>query len=330
MEMKEPKLGISEIYAKGRAKLEEIGFHRVYPPDSPIDASISANRKYLDSIFFRTKFLNPVSVETSIEIFGLKLKTPIYSSALSGFNKLSDTALTEIATGVKNAGSLMMLGIGGSADMREAADAGVRVIKIIKPYRKEELIYRELKEAEAIGCIAVGMDIDHFHGVRGRDDKLLNVELFGPQSTEKLQHIISSTKLPFIIKGVLHPDDAKEAVRMGASAIVVSSHLWSTVDFAIPPIVALPEIISAVGNTVPVLIDTGFKTGNDVMKALALGAKAVGFASSILLAWGAGGAACVEDLINQLTEELRRTMASTRCSNIEAIDSSVIIKLTLV
>jgi 4-hydroxymandelate oxidase len=327
--MKEKQLSISETYSKGKERLEQIGFHRMYPPDNCLDATIQANRKYLDSIYFRTKFLNPVPVETSIELFGLKLKTPVYSSALSGFNKLSNTALSEIARGVKNAGSLMMLGIGGASDMKEAVEAGVPVIKIIKPYRKEELIYRELKEAEEIGCIAVGMDIDHFYGVRGRDEKLTNVELFSPQSTEILHHIISSTRLPFIVKGVLHPDDAKEAVRIGASAIVVSSHLWSTVDFVIPPIVALPEIVNAVGDKVTVLTDTGFKTGNDVMKALALGAKAVGFASSILLAWGAGGADGVENLINQLTEELRRTMASTQCPHIRAINSSVIVDLPL-
>jgi isopentenyl diphosphate isomerase/L-lactate dehydrogenase-like FMN-dependent dehydrogenase len=142
-----------------------------------------------------------------------------------------------------------------------------------------------------------------------------------------LQQFISSTKLPFIIKGVLHPDDAREAVRIGASAVVVSSHLASTVDFALPPIVALPEIVAAVGGETIVLIDTGFKTGNDALKALALGATAVGFASSILLAWGAGGAKMVEQLVNQLTAELTRTMASTGTQRVAAVSRSIVAEL---
>jgi isopentenyl diphosphate isomerase/L-lactate dehydrogenase-like FMN-dependent dehydrogenase len=71
-------------------------------------------------------------------------------------------------------------------------------------------------------------------------------------------------------------------------------------------------------------VDTGFKTGNDILKALAFGAKAVGFASSLLLAFAADGSSGVELLINQMTAELRRTMAATGCANVSAISRSVI------
>jgi 4-hydroxymandelate oxidase len=77
-----------------------------------------------------------------------------------------------------------------------------------------------------------------------------------------------------------------------------------------------------------VLVDTGFKTGNDVLKALALGAKAVGFASSIMLAWGAGESQGVENFINQITAELARTMAATGCSNLSAVERSIIVQVT--
>jgi isopentenyl diphosphate isomerase/L-lactate dehydrogenase-like FMN-dependent dehydrogenase len=152
-------------------------------------------------------------------------------------------------------------------------------------------------------------------------------DLFGPQRTEVLQQLISSTKLPFIIKGVLSVQDAQEAVRIKTSAIIVSSHGSSSVDFVVPPIAALPDIVKTVGNKITVLIDTGFKTGNDVLKALAMGAKAVGLASSVLLAWGAGETKGVETLLSQIAAELSRTMAATGCPNLEAIDNSIITQL---
>ena len=74
----EEMLAISQIYAKGKEKLAEIGYKRVFPPDSRTGATVRANRKYLDSIFFRTKFLNPVKLDTSITLFGIKFKMPVF------------------------------------------------------------------------------------------------------------------------------------------------------------------------------------------------------------------------------------------------------------
>ena len=319
-------LTISQTYARGKERLAEIGYKRVLPPGSSTSSTIDANRKYLDSLFFRTRFFNPSIVDTGLKIFGVNLRTPIFCSPLSGFNELSETALTDIASGLKNAGSLLMLGIGGTAEVQRAIDTGVPVVKIIKPYKKADFIYKKLKDAENRGCVAVGMDIDHFYGA-SRGDTVDMMDIFGPQNTDMLQQLISSTKLPFIIKGVLSVQDAEEAVRIGARAILVSTHGSASVDFAIPSTIALTDIEKAVSDRITVLVDTGFKTGNDVLKALALGAKAVGFASSIFLAWGAGESRGVENLINQITAELARTMAATGCSNLSAVDRSIIVQV---
>ena len=327
MTKREKILTISQIYARGKERLAEIGYKRVLPPGSSNSATIYENRKYLDSLFFKTRFFNPSTVDTSLEFFGLKLRTPIFCSPLSGFNELSDTAITDIATGLKNAGSLLMLGIGGSTEVQSAIDTGVPVVKMIKPYKRAELIYQKLKDAENRGCVAVGMDIDHFYGA-SRGETVDMTEIFAPQDTDMLQQLISSTKLPFIIKGVLSVQDAEEAVRIGARAIIVSTHGSASVDFAMPSTIALTDIVKAVGDKITVLVDTGFKTGNDVLKALALGAKAVGFASSIFLAWGAGESRGVENLINQITAELARTMAATGCSNLSAVNRSIIVQVT--
>jgi len=324
--MKEKQLSISQIYAKGKENLEKSGIKWEFPPDSNYGASVWMNRKYLDSLFFVPKFFDPVDVDTSFTIFGVKLKTPAYCSPISRADYMSDNDLAEIARGAGKAGALMMLGIGGSNELQSAIDTGAPVVKMVKPYRRTELIYEKVRDAENRGCVAVGMDIDHFYGVL-RGTRVMRTELFAPQSTGELRQLISQTKLPFIIKGVLSVADAEKAVELGASAIVVSNHGRSSIDFTIPSMLALPRIAESVGNKVAVLIDTGFKTGNDVLKALAFGAKGVGFASSMLLALAADGSAGVELLINQVTAELRRTMAATGCPDLAAISNSIITQM---
>jgi len=326
--MKDRPLTISEIYARGKDNLEKRGIKREVPPDSNLRASIQTNRRYLDSLFFETKYFDPVDVDTSLTIFGVKLKTPVFCSPLSGLQQWTTADMVDIARGVGKAGSLMMCGIGGSNELQAAIDTGVPMVKIVKPYRRTELVYEKVRDAEGRGCVAVGMDIDHSYG-RLAGDRVENTETFGPQSTSELKQLISQTRLPFIIKGVLSVSDAEKALQLGASAIVVSNKGRGALDFAIPGMIALPKIVDSVGNKLLVLIDTGFKTGNDAFKALAFGAKAVGFASSMLLAQAAGGSECVELLINQLTAELHRTMTATGCPNLSAINRSIITHLPL-
>jgi 4-hydroxymandelate oxidase len=203
-------------------------------------------------------------------------------------------------------------------------DTGVPTVKMVKPYRNTELIHQKVKEAESCGCIAVGMDIDHFYG-SFRDGLSERADIFSPQPTAEIIQAISETKLPFIIKGVLSPKDALRAADIGAVAVEVSNHGWAALDFSVPAAIALPRIAETVGKRLIVLADSGLKTGNDVFKVLALGATAAGFASSILLAHAALGTEGVVQLINFLTAELKRTMAVTGCQTVSAINRSLIV-----
>ena len=321
--MEKSYLSIKEIYQKGKENLEKRGSAWRYPPDSEIGASVRMNRKYLDRMFFEPRFFNPLEVDTTCSFFGVTLKTPVFCSPISQTDFVSDEGLVEIARGMHQAGALMMLGFGGSSELQKSIDLGAKVVKMVKPYRKTDLIYKKICEARDRGCVAVGMDIDHFYG-RLVGDRVDRDDLFGPQKTEEMKQMIGEARLPFIIKGVLSKIDAEISLQLGASAVLVSNHGSSAVDFTIPSVMALPKISEAVGNKLTVFADTGFKTGNDVLKALAMGAKAVGFASSVLLAYAADGAAGVELLINRITSELRRTMAATGCADVSAIDPSII------
>lgn len=306
------ELTLSQLYAKGKEGLAAIGYTRPFPPDAALGTPLTANRSYLDSLFVTPRFLSPVAADTSTTVVGVPVRVPVFCGPMGGWGNLGETALQECARGLKAAGSMMTLGIGGSDDLQRAIDTGVPVVKFVKPYRNTDLIFEKLEDAQKRGCVGVGMDIDHFHG-RLVGETVDLVETFAPQTEETMRKAIAVTKLPFIVKGVLGLEDAQKSVELGAKAIVVSNHGRASLDCAIPSVVALRDIALAVGSQVEVYVDTGFRTGNDIVKGLALGARAVGFANSILLAWGAGKEEGVRRLIELLGAETRRTMSALGC-----------------
>jgi isopentenyl diphosphate isomerase/L-lactate dehydrogenase-like FMN-dependent dehydrogenase len=327
--MSEQPLSLTELYNRGKEKYQKIGWARTFPPDSNTQSAVQANRKILDSIFIEPRYFEPVESNPGVTLFGMKLKTPAFCSAISRTPWMTDADLVDIARGLAKAGSMLVLGIGGSEVMQSCIDTGVPVVKMVKPYRNTELIYQQkVHDAEKRGAVAVavGMDIDHFYG-SFRDGRSERADTFAPQQTADIRQAISGTKLPFIIKGVLSVSDAEKAAGIGAACVEVSNHGWSPLDCSVPAVLALPKVVEAVGGRMMVLIDSGFKTGNDVFKALALGAKGVGFASSILLAHAAGGAEGVEQLMNFITLELSRTMAVTGCPTVAAVNRSRIVPM---
>jgi L-lactate dehydrogenase (cytochrome) len=117
------------------------------------------------------------------------------------------------------------------------------------------------------------------------------------------------TSLPVVLKGVLHPDDARAAVDAGVDGLIVSNHGGRQVDGAIAALDALPGVLEAVGAARPVLFDSGVRTGADVVKALALGAAAVLYGRPYVLGLGLGGQAGVEHVLRCLLGETEVTMA---------------------
>lgn len=128
----------------------------------------------------------------------------------------------------------------------------------------------------------------------------------------------------FIIKGILDPEDAKQAASIGANGIIVSNHGGRQLDGASSAIRALPRIVEAVGDDLTVLMDSGIRSGLDVVRALALGAKGVMIGRPWVYALAAKQKAGVSEILNLFANEMRVAMALSGCTKISDINSSVI------
>ena len=129
---------------------------------------------------------------------------------------------------------------------------------------------------------------------------------------------------PFIIKGILDPDDARRAVDHGADAIIVSNHGGRQLDGALSTIRVLPEIVKAVGSTTEVHFDGGIRSGQDVLKALALGAKGTYIGRAFIYGLGANGKTGVRDALRIIKKELSVTMALCGATDVEKVDRSIL------
>lgn len=127
-----------------------------------------------------------------------------------------------------------------------------------------------------------------------------------------------------ILKGILEPDDAVRAAALGVDAIVVSNHGGRQLDGAMSTIRALPAIIDAVGDRVEVHLDSGIRSGQDVLKAVALGAKGVYIGRAYIYGLGAHGEAGVTRVLEILRKELDVTMALCGCREITAVTSEIL------
>lgn len=137
----------------------------------------------------------------------------------------------------------------------------------------------------------------------------------------------SISPVPVIIKGILAPDDARLAVEHGASAVIVSNHGGRQLDFAPASITMLPGIVEEVAGRVEVLIDGGIRRGTDVLKALALGARAVLVGRPVLWGLTLGGEAGVGAVLEHLRGEINLAMALAGCRSINEIDRSLVLSM---
>jgi 4-hydroxymandelate oxidase len=287
------------------------------------------NIQYFERFGFRFRMIDSEEASTEITLFDRRFKTPILSGALSGMADITDKPLVKVASGVKDSGSMMWLGIASSTQVKEVLETGSPTVRIVKPFKEIEAMVKELKEAEEGGAIAVGTDMDFFYGAK-RGDRIFAPKAMAPKSAKELKRLVTATKLPFILKGVLSAEDAEKALEIGAGGIVVSNHGGAIIDYAAHPLEVLPEIKQVIGDKMPIFVDSGFRRGSDVMKALALGADAVLVGWLLVMGLAANGSQGVTEMIDILTAELQRIMSVTGYRNLSVIDDRVLVKRDLI
>jgi lactate 2-monooxygenase len=134
-----------------------------------------------------------------------------------------------------------------------------------------------------------------------------------------LERLRQWTRLPIIIKGVLHPDDARQAVDHGAAAVIVSNHGGRQLDGAIAALDALPQVVDAVGDRTTVLFDSGIRRGSDVLKAMALGARAVLLGRPYAFGLAVAGEKGVHDVLVNLIADVDLALGLTGCASLREL-----------
>ncbi len=297
-------------------------------------ASFTQNLKALERIKIEMRTMHAVQhAETGLELFGRRLNMPVLVSPLGGVQYNMTGSLTEyeyiasMAEGADQAGTLCGTGDGEVPEIFEAAlQAFSRyprsTLPFIKPWAEPQLEQR-LEQLRSAGADVCGMDIDAAGLITLKE---LGQPVY-PKPPEELQQIIGSAGMSFILKGVMTADEAKIAVDAGAAAIVVSNHGGRVLDHSPGTAEVLPEIVQAVDGAVPVLVDGGIRSGTDVFKMLALGARAVMIGRPAAIAAIGGGARALSAELAQFREELRQVMVMTGAADIDAISSAHIRKM---
>jgi len=201
----------------------------------------------------------------------------------------------------------------------DAIKANGKGIAIMKPKGQEE-IFQKIKLIEESGAVAFGMDVDG----AGRAARALPGQIVEPKNMKKLRAIVSSTKVPFMIKGIMTVDEAQMAIDAGAAAIVVSNHGGRVLDHTPGTAAVLPKIAAKVKGKIVILADGGIRNGYDVLKMLALGADAVMIGRPIIRGAVGGGKEGVALVLNMMRKQLAEAMVMTGQASVLKIDSSVV------
>jgi glycolate oxidase len=265
------------------------------------ETTMRRNRLGLDSLAFRPRVLVDVSkIDTSTTFLGHKLRIPVLLSPIGSLQAITPLGGIAVAKAAEEFQTINFVSSVTQPSLEEIAVAS-RNPKIFQLYVQgdwrwiENLLGRVKKAGYSALCLTV--DAAHYgHRERQMMDRWLppsrrgsGYEYRAALTWETLDAIKTMTGLPFILKGVATAEDAAIAVEHGVDTIYVSNHGGRQLDHGRATIDMLPEIVQAVGSNAQILLDGGILRGSDVLKAIALGATAVGIGK--LQGWGLAAAA---------------------------------------
>ncbi len=278
-------------------------------------------------------------IDTGLELFGHLFSHPVMGAPMTGtvtnmkLSHLSESNFAaELLKSFRLSGSIAWLGDGASPEKFESLKPAIQeaeidgfCILICKPRANQALLQERFQEAERMRLVAVGIDIDAiaFPFVRNESVPLTAIA----RSLDELKALRDSTRLPFILKGILNAEDAKRALEIGADAIVVSNHGGRVLQDLPASLDMLPGIIDTVAGRIPVLMDGGIRSGEDIFKAIALGAKAVLVGRPCAIAVVGGGALANQALLNRYHTSLKQTMQVCGVKKLSEISKDFLLKI---
>jgi 4-hydroxymandelate oxidase len=351
----QPPVNLDEFETLARQRLPET-FYDFFAGGAGDEWTLEENRRAFDRWAIRPRILRDVArVDCSATVLGQTMGTPILI-APTAFQRLAHPD-GELAMGRAAAatGTTMVVSTVSSCTLEEIAETGVsRWFQLYLQQDRagtEELVHR----AEAAGYTALVLTVDApVLGRRERDERnhlvfppevrmanLQDAELpvaetgssqplhFAQMKAVETWHDVTwlrgLTSMPLLLKGVLNGEDAVRAADEGAAGVIVSNHGGRQLDGAAATLDALPGVVAAAGDRLEVLVDGGIRRGVHVLKALALGARAVLIGRSPLWGLAVDGEAGVKRVLEMLRDELARAMALAGTASIADVDRSLLL-----
>ncbi len=321
------------------------------------EITAAANQRVFQQWLLKTRVLSDVrGGHTQLRLFGHDYQHPIFLAPVayqSLFYPQGEHA-TSLAANVMDAPFVVSsLASTLLEDIRVGADQALWFQLYFQAQKSDTLALIRRAEQAAYQVLVVTVDAP-LAGIRNREQRMgfklpAHVHAVNlPSSISKATHhhseslvfnqlmanaptwqdmewLLSVTRLPVIIKGILSVEDAQQAMNIGVAGIVVSNHGGRVLDGVAPSLSALPQIVRVVNDRIPVFLDGGIRRGSDVFKALALGASAVFIGRPYIYALASAGALGVAHLLRTLCEELEVTMALCGCATLSAINTSCLL-----
>jgi 4-hydroxymandelate oxidase len=351
-------LNLYEYETAARAVLPPMAWHYV-AGGSGDEVTLRGNRAAFDRWRLLPRMLRGLSeVSTATSVLGQAIALPVLIAPSGRHRLCHDEGERATARAARAAGTIYTMSTAATLAIEEvAAEAGPWWFQLYV-YRDRGLTRELVRRAAAAGASALVVTVDvpmrgrreaeeriHFAMPPGVATALLAAPeetlfaagtsgtavaaevnaVFDPTLTwDDLDWLASLSPLPILLKGILHPNDAALAVEYGARAILVSNHGGRQLDSAVAALDALPAVVEAVAGRVEVLVDGGVRRGTDVLKALALGARAVLIGRPIHWGLAVGGEDGVRHVLELLRAELALDLMLCGLASPDAVDRSLL------
>ena len=303
------------------------------------ETSLRRNRQAIDSLAFRPRILRDVrNIDISTKLLGSHLKMPVVLAPIGGLQRMTKNAANDVDTAAAACGVMNFISTVTDPSIEEVA-ANSPHNKVYQIYVRgdDEWIRKLVRRIVKAGYWGVALTVDSaFYGNRERlHPSLIATRRVAARDWQKgvtwdtvklIQDEIGD--MPMFIKGVMTAEDAHLCVEHGVHSVYISNHGGRQLDHVLGNIETLPEVIAAVEGKAEVVIDGGFVRGTDIVKALALGAKAVGIGRLQAWALGAGGAEGLIACLQMLETEILTTMGLVGVKNVAELNPSYITKAT--